>query len=134
VHIKVGKKPSEHQEVHHIIALRDFDFSTKRQSYENGRDRDLFLLLVYTGLYYSDLKDLQKSDVKLDPEYGPYIWAGRFKNDNLSIIPLWKFPHAVTLFEKYKTENPKDQTYFTINLADVIEGTKGVDFKKIGLW
>jgi site-specific recombinase XerD len=110
---------------------------------------------------------------------------------------VWKFPHAIELFDKYKSENPKDrhvidrkyliedqafnrnlkviakhlewdfnlynkmgrttnaqlyirfganpptvskmlghekesttETYFTINLADVIEGTKGVDFKK----
>ncbi|MDP4151772.1 MAG: hypothetical protein Q8943_20380, partial [Bacteroidota bacterium] len=126
--------------------------------------------------------------------------AERYKNDEQAIIPLWKFPHAAVLLEKYANKNSKDphafarsafitdqvynrrlkliaellgwqrnmknklgrntniqlyiryganrpiiskmaghereettNAYFEVGLRDVIEGTKGVDFEKLGI-
>lgn len=162
----------------------------------------MLLLLIYTGYYYSDLKSLLKTEMKRDPEFGPYLYSDRFKNDNLAIVPLWKFPKASELIRKYADNDPanpyllhrdhfifdqafnrslkviagpkmlkwniniynkmgrttnsqlyirfgahrpivskmmgheKEETtnaYYEINIADVIEGVRNVDFSKLGI-
>jgi hypothetical protein len=48
----------------------------------------------------------------LDTEFGYYIQSSRYKNDNLAIVPLWKFKNAFTIFDKYKSKDPKDPYLF----------------------
>ena len=198
VHIKVGKSKKEHLEIEEIQQWKNFRFPEKYRTLE--RDRDVFLFQVYTGFYYSDVKELLKSDLKKDPEYGYYINASRYKNDNLAIVPIWKFPYAASIVEKYANKNEKDphlfardtfivdqvynrrlkviaellkwernmynkiarntntqlyirfgalrpivskmlghekeettNAYYEVGLRDVIEGTKNVDFEKLGI-
>jgi len=200
VHIKVGKAKKDHLELDEVKEWIDYQFTEQFRVYE--RDRDMFQLLIYTGYYYNDLRELLKSEYKKDPEYGPYLKSDRYKNDNLAIIPLWKFPKAVDLIEKYRdsdTKSPyllrrdafiedqpfnrnlkviagekmlgwkrnvynklgrttnsqlwirfgakrsivskmmgheKEETtsaYFEVNVRDVIEGTKDIDFTSLGL-
>lgn len=104
VKIKVGKTKKDALEVHEIKAWKECQFDHKHRGYE--RDRNLFLLQIYTGLYYSDLRTLEKTDLKTDAGYGHYLNADRFKNSNLSIIPLWKFPAAMDLINQYRDEDP----------------------------
>ena len=113
VHIKVGKSKKEHLEIHEIQQWKNFQFPDKCRTLE--RDRDIFLFQIYTGFYYSDVKELLKSELKNDPEYGYYINASRYKNDNLAIVPIWKFPYAATIIEKYANRNPKDPHLFARN-------------------
>ena len=113
VHIKVGKSKKEHLEIHEIQQWKNFQFPDKYRTLE--RDRDIFLFQIYTGFYYSDVKELLKSELKNDPEYGYYINASRYKNDNLAIVPIWKFPYAATIIEKYANRNPKDPHLFARN-------------------
>jgi len=198
IHIKVGKTKKEHLETEEIQQWKDFRFPEKYRTLE--RDRDIFLFQIYTGFYYNDVKELLKSDLKKDPEYGYYINASRYKNDNLAIVPIWKFPYAATIIEKYANKNPnspylfardtfivgqvynrrlkviaellkwernmynklarntntqlyirfgahrpivskmlgheKEETtnaYYEVGLRDVIEGTRNVDFEKLGI-
>ncbi|MDP4218574.1 MAG: site-specific integrase [Bacteroidota bacterium] len=198
VKIKINKPKKDHLEVGEIVQWKNFKFPEKHASLE--RDRDIFLFQIYTGFYYSDVKELLKSELHKDPEYGMYIAAERYKNDEQAIIPLWKFPHAAVLLEKYANKNSKDphafarnafitdqvynrrlkliaellgwqrnmknklgrntniqlyiryganrpiiskmaghereettNAYFEVGLRDVIEGTKGVDFEKLGI-
>ena len=107
VHIKIGKPKKDHLEIEEIQAWKNHVFVKKKKSFE--RDRDMFLLQIYTGFYYSDLKELLKSELRKDHEYGHYINAARYKNDNLAIIPLWKFPNAMPLIKKYGNRNPNDK-------------------------
>ncbi len=37
----------------------------------------MFLLQIFTGGYYNDLKTLKGEDLKYDREYGHYIYRGR---------------------------------------------------------
>jgi integrase len=116
IHIKIGKPKKDHLEIEEIRQWRDFAFPAKNKSL--ARDRDMFLLLIYTGFYYSDLKEALKEDLKKDPEYGYYFYSDRYKNENLAIVPLWKFPHALELIERYKDQDPKspyliDRKYLT---------------------
>ncbi|MBS1598476.1 MAG: site-specific integrase [Bacteroidetes bacterium] len=107
VHIKIGKPKKDHLEIEEIQALKNFKFSEKAKSLE--RDRDLFMLQIYTGFYYNDLKELLKADLKKDPQHGYYLNASRSKNGNLAIVPLWKFPNAIDLIRKYECKNSKDK-------------------------
>lgn len=198
VKISVKRKPAVHLEVEQVIQWRDHIFEPKKKKLI--KDRDMFMCLIYTGYYYGDWKEAYKEDMKIDPIYGPYLWNTREKTENLAIVPLWKFPHALELIEQYKSEDPNDpylidrkylmedqpfnrnlkaiagelkwtinvinkmgrttnsqlwvrygakrpvlskmlghekeetaNHYYSINVLDVIEGTKDVDFKQIGL-
>ncbi|HEX4850707.1 MAG TPA: site-specific integrase, partial [Puia sp.] len=108
VHIKINKTRKDHLEIEEIREWRNYQFEERLRFME--RDRDLFLLQIYTGFYYSDLKELMKSDLKKDPEHGYYLNASRYKNGNLAIIPLWKFPKAIDLVRKY-TDNNSEEKY-----------------------
>jgi integrase len=198
IHIKVGKPKKDSLEIEEITLWKNHAFTPQEKTQE--RDRDIFLFQIYTGYYYNDVKELLKSDLKKDPEYGYYLKSGRYKNDNLAIVPLWKFKNAVTILEKYRCRDadlpylfPRDiltedqaynrnlkrvakllkwkrniynklarntntqlyirygalrpivsrmlghereettSAYYEVSLKDIIEGTKNVDFEKLGI-
>jgi site-specific recombinase XerD len=104
VKIKVGKAKRTFLEVSELKALRNLQFGSKEQHLE--RDRDLFLLQVYTGYYYKDLQIFQWSQLIKDEEHGYFIVGARDKNGNQTIIPLFKFPHAHSVIQKYASPEP----------------------------
>lgn len=97
------KKEGQHLEIEEIQRLRKLVFNEKDKSLQ--RDRDLFLFQVYTGFYYNDLQILRKDQLFNDIEQGHYIIGERDKNDNPTIIPLFKFPYAVNIIEEYRDDN-----------------------------
>lgn len=94
------KKEGQHLEIGEIQKLRGLEFTPTDKSLE--RDRDLFLFQVYTGLYYNDLQILRKDQLFTDVELGYYIISERDKNDRPTIIPLYKFPYAKQIIERYR--------------------------------
>jgi len=66
--------------------------------------RDQFLILVYTGQYYSDLKTSTWENI-IDTDHGSFFRKERVKNGNEYNIPLYKFPKAIKLINKYKAKN-----------------------------
>jgi site-specific recombinase XerD len=60
---------------------------------------------VYTGFYYNDLQILKKNQLYTDIEFGYYIIGERDKNGNPTIIPLYKFPYASKIIEKYSAQD-----------------------------
>lgn len=68
--------------------------------------KDLFLLQCYTGLSFSDLARLKKSDITIGIDGGLWIIKNRHKTDVRSAIPL--LPKAITLLEKYKNNVSSD--------------------------
>ncbi len=163
------------------------------------RDRDIFLFQIYTGYYYKDLQIFKKDQLIDDEEFGFFIVGERDKNGNETIIPLFKFPYAMTVIKKYGSEDSspfifrketfleeqaynrnlkeiaamakitktvfnkvgrhtnaqlwvrygaerpiiskmlghqKEETtrlYFNVNLPEIVEGTRKVDFKRLGI-
>lgn len=163
------------------------------------RDRDLFLFQIYTGYYYKDLPIFTKDQLFEDEEFGAFIIGARDKNENQTIIPLFKFPYASNILRNYQSsesektvfdpkvfieepaynrnlkeiaklagltknlsnktarhtnaqlwvrygaERPilskmmghtKEETtknYFSVNIPEIVEGTKRADFKKLGI-
>lgn len=67
------------------------------------RDRDLFLFQIYTGYYYKDLLIFTKDQLQIDSEYGYIILGARDKNGSQTIIPLFKFPNAKEIINKYRS-------------------------------
>jgi hypothetical protein len=65
-------------------------------------DRDLFLFQIYTGFYYKDFLGFTKDQLLKDEQYGYIIVGARDKNDNQTIIPLFKFPYAANVIRKYR--------------------------------
>jgi hypothetical protein len=114
IHIKVGKTKKDSLEVHEIAQWKNYDFKGKYAAIE--RDRDLFLIQIYGGYYYNDLRELLKSELKTDPEYGPYLKSDRYKNDHLALVPLWKFKNAWPLIQKYLDRDPKSPYLFRRDL------------------
>lgn len=104
------KKEGLHLEIEEVQRLRKLVFEEK--DYSLQRDRDLFLFQVYTGLYYNDLQILRKDQLFNDIEQGIYIIGERDKNNNPTIIPLFKFPYAAEIIEKYKDKNPENPLLF----------------------
>lgn len=98
--IKIEKPRRTFLEIHEIKAIKQLDLDG--QSLE--RHKDHFLFQIYSGLYYKDLKELRKSDVH-ENELGKYIIGNRTKNDNPFIIPIYKFPFAEEIINKYQQED-----------------------------
>lgn len=180
-----------------IKRWKDLVFSEDRKYLE--RDRDIFLFQIYTGYYYKGLQIFKKDQLIDDEEYGFFIVGQRDKNGNETIIPLFKFPYAMTVIEKYSSDessplifkketfieeqaynrnlkeiaamagitkriynkvgrhtnaqlwvrygaerpiiskmlgHQKEETtrnYFNVNLPEIVEGTRKVDFKRLGI-
>lgn len=73
--------------------------------------RDLFLFQIYTGYYYKDLAAFTKSQLINDAEYGLMILGSRDKNNNQTIVPLYKFPYASEIIEKYKSNSEAELVF-----------------------
>lgn len=84
------RKEGLHLDIEDMQQLRKLEFNSKE--FALRRDRDLFLLQIYTGFYYVDLFKLRKDQLFTDVEYGYYIISERDKNDNPTIIPVFNFP------------------------------------------
>jgi site-specific recombinase XerD len=63
------------------------------------RNRDIFLLCCYTGLAYTDVKQLEAKHIIKDPDGSYYIKKSRQKTSIVSIIPL--LPPAERILKKY---------------------------------
>ena len=104
------KKEGQHLEIEEIQRLRKLEFEKKDESLE--RDRDLFLFQVYTGFYYNDLQILRKDQLYNDIEHGQYIISERDKNDNPTIVPLFKFPYAKEIIARYMDTDSNNPLLF----------------------
>ena len=104
------KKEGQHLDIEEVQKLKKLSFISKDQSLE--RDRDLFLFQVYTGFYYNDLQTLRKDQLFMDMEFGQYIIGERDKNGNPTIIPLFKFPYAASIINKYRDFDSKQTELF----------------------
>ncbi len=108
------------------------------------RDRDMFLFQIYTGYYYKDLRILRKDQLMKDEEYGYFILGERDKNGNDTIIPLFKFPHALKIMEKYAAEEKSEMVFgpdafieepvYNRNLKDIgkMAGIQKPVYNKVG--
>jgi site-specific recombinase XerD len=108
--VSAGKTKKKQLEVEQITCWKNFQFDEKQRVQE--RDRDIFLILIYTGWYYNDFKEALKTDLRKDPDLGYYIDKGRYKNDHQAIIPLWLFKNAMPLMKKYLCEDPQSPHLF----------------------
>jgi integrase len=75
------------------------------------RIRDIFLFTCYTGLAYSDVKQLKSEHIVLDNDHSLYIRKPRQKTGQESIIPL--LPPALRILKKYTlTGNLRDISWY----------------------
>ncbi|MBN8876459.1 MAG: site-specific integrase [Sphingobacteriales bacterium] len=101
VKVRVEKAKRTFLDLNEVKRWKAVHFEPDYQYLE--RDRDLFLFQVYTGYYYKDLLIFTKDHLQMDEEYGHIILGARDKNGNQTIIPLFKFPYAQTILEKYRS-------------------------------
>jgi hypothetical protein len=76
---------------------------TVLESKDLERVRDIFLFACYTGLAYSDLKQLKGNHIIQDSDHSWYIRKPRQKTGQESIIPL--LPVAIRILQKYSLTN-----------------------------
>ena len=99
LHIAVNKAKRSFLTIEEIKIWKSFYFAGEEKHLE--RDRDIFLLQIYTGYYYKDMTNLKKEHLVKDHQHGYMIMGQRSKNDEQTMIPLFKFPDAAGLIEKY---------------------------------
>jgi site-specific recombinase XerD len=78
------------------------DFEVHRRSW---------LFCFYAGFYYSDLLQLQWSDIKKS-DRGFYIDGSRFKNDQSYIAPIHTFKNAVKILAEQRKRFSKSSLVF----------------------
>jgi len=107
------RKEGLHIDIEDIQSLRKLEFNSNE--FTLRRDRDLFLFQIYTGFYYADLQILRKDQLFTDVEHGYYIISERDKNDNPTIVPLFKFPYATEIIARYRDNSDKYDFLFRKN-------------------
>ncbi len=112
--IKVNKPKRIYLEIDEIKKLKGIQFDEEQSARE--RDRDLFLFQIYTGYYYNDLKNMKKSQLVKDPQYGYFLMGERDKNGNDTIVPLYKFPHSNYILKKYANTDKGNESLFSPGL------------------
>jgi site-specific recombinase XerD len=110
VKIKIEKPNRIFLELNEIQNLIKLEFL--KTEFEMERDRDMFLLQVYTGYYYNDLQIFKKNHIVNHPDFGSIIIGERDKNGETPIIPLFKFPKAIEIIEKYCTKDNDSEFIF----------------------
>lgn len=86
-----------------LVILKETEFKNKILE----EVRDLFLFCCYTGLGYSDLKNLRYTDI-----VDNVVYVERIKTGNDCCIPLLKIP--LEIIEKYKDDNRTDDHVFSV--------------------
>jgi site-specific recombinase XerD len=110
LHISVKKAKRSFLTIEEIKVWKSFRFAGEEKHLE--RDRDIFLLQIYTGYYYKDMINLKKEHMVKDHQHGYLILGQRTKNDEQTMIPLFKFPEAGRLIEKYASKAIADLYVF----------------------
>ena len=91
-----------------VSAIRNTDFHSKRLNLV----RDVFIFQCYTGLSYTDLKNLTFSNISPGIDGNKWIITRRQKTDVRAAIPL--LPIAEEILLKYQNgENAPDSSLFT---------------------
>lgn len=117
--LKLVSKPLQYNPltVEEIRTIRNKEFSSPRMQHV----RDLFVFACYTGLAFTDLSHLSKSDMKIDENGSEWIIKSRQKTKVVSHIPL--LPIAKEIWEKYDYHLPSlsNQKYnsYLGEIADV---------------
>jgi integrase/recombinase XerD len=99
-----------------IVSLSQMELSAlEKEDFITGTTydlvRDLFVFSCYTGLGYSDLKDVSCEHLKENQDGVKYLEIPRLKNEQLAIVPLRKKP--LELIEKYRFED-KQLNFFRV--------------------
>ncbi|GEP92877.1 Site-specific recombinase XerD [Chitinophaga terrae (ex Kim and Jung 2007)] len=68
--------------------------------------RDLFVFQCYTGLAYTDMKELTQADIQIGIDGNRWIIKRRTKTNQRSPIPL--LPQAIDILEKYNWQGKQD--------------------------
>lgn len=117
--LKLVSKPLQYDPltVEEIRVIRNKEFGSPRMQHV----RDLFVFACYTGLAFTDLSRLSKSDMKIDENGSEWIIKSRQKTKIVSHIPL--LPIAKEIWEKYDYHLPtlSNQKYnsYLGEIADV---------------
>jgi site-specific recombinase XerD len=101
LNVRVQKAKRTFLDLQEVRKWKALTFTENQQHLE--RDRDMFLFQIYTGYYFKDLLIFTKDHLQMDEEYGHVILGARDKNGNQTIIPLFKFPYAQTILERYRS-------------------------------
>jgi site-specific recombinase XerD len=103
LNVRVQKAKRTFLDLQEVKKWKALQFTAEQQHLE--RDRDMFLFQIYTGYYFKDLLIFTKDHLQMDEEYGHVILGARDKNGNQTIIPLFKFPYAQTILERYRSRS-----------------------------
>jgi site-specific recombinase XerD len=128
LHISVKKAKRSFLTIEEIKAWKNFRFAGEEKHLE--RDRDIFLLQIYTGYYYKDIINLKREHLVKDHQHGYMILGNRTKNDEQTMIPLFKFPEAASLIEKYASKRITDEYVFD-RKAFLSEGVYNRQLKQV---
>jgi len=128
LHISVKKAKRSFLTIEEIKVWKNFRFAGEKKHLE--RDRDIFLLQIYTGYYYKDIINLKKEHLVKDHQHGYMILGNRTKNDEQTMIPLFKFPEAANLIEKYASKRITDEYVFD-RKAFLSEGVYNRQLKQV---
>jgi|GEM_PF-490720 len=97
-------------DIHEIQSIRKVPLDPQYPSQD--RDRKLFLLQIYGTWYYNDLIELERHHVHMDHEVGMYVSGRRDKNEQPTIVPLWKYPNATSIMKEFEDPNQASKYWF----------------------
>ena len=103
IKFKLDEVDRDFLEDHELKCIIEKEFTVERLE----QIKDVFLVLCFTGLAFSDLKGLRDEHIFIDNNGAKWIRKRRQKTKNMCNIPLLEIPIAI--FEKYKDHPCNDK-------------------------
>ncbi len=100
-----GFKMTKKEVIREVLTEQELQIIAKKKFFSDRltQVRDIFLFSCYTGLAYSEAKNLNESHISIGIDGGRWIFIRRQKTKKLSRIPLLEVPE--TILKKY-ANNP----------------------------
>lgn len=107
------KKKCRHLKLEELKRLMSVEIASPQVRHT----RDMFVFSCFTGLAYSDLRNLSEKHLVKKPDGSTWIYINRQKTGSESVIKLLDIPNRI--IEKYRPERTGDKIFNTVTLSCV---------------
>jgi site-specific recombinase XerD len=118
--LEQADKKCRHLKAEEIEKIMQVHIKSKRVCHT----RDMFVFSCFTGLAYSDLRNLSEKNLKTGEDGGMWLYFKRQKTDTPCYVRLLEIPRLI--IEKYSNERKSDKLFNTVACSCISDNLKKI--------